>query len=354
MPATQRSRPARPSRPPGRARWPKPEDVPRTKWQKARVPPPPPAPKRKPARRTQPTYHLNVPRPPPPPRPRENVYSIHNMSRVPRAVCDGRNLHFLDRSLTTITTDGLYRKIMIITHSTDTNAHALTVDVAPAPILARINGRMLTAGPTAGGPTSASPIRNGVEVHNTTNSLNVGGRVFAGILDQRIELPTAPTSMSQGQWTTFYDDVSNMPEMKPLSPDQLRAGFTLSNVPVDYTRYDSFLAWRGTGGSWDEFGATWGLWPGFTPQPRAMTTIVLLWDVFSAANTYSVGVNTSYRTRWPADLGYSRLMSHDAVASQQALSRANIAAPRGPTPIAVPRTSVPEPYQVPLPSGGIW
>jgi hypothetical protein len=154
----------------------------------------------------------------------------------------------------------------------------------------------LAAGPTAGRAMKAS-----LSLVNTTPAIHRGGSVYKANINQRLELPAAPSAMTQTQWESLIADLMAHPETIEMTADDF-AGHTepLIAYPSDSTAYHGYSDWK-TNVTKDEFFEYFSQWPSSEYRPRPMSTLMYIIGPQSTANTYSATARASFYTRWPVD-----------------------------------------------------
>lgn len=154
----------------------------------------------------------------------------------------------------------------------------------------------LAAGPTAGRAMKAS-----LSLVNTTPNITRGGSVWQANLNQRLELPAAPSTMSTAQWQAVIDEVTNHPDtIQCTAHDFARNSAGLVAYPSDSTAYHSYRDWKNTItlDGYFEYVATWNE---SQYRARPMSTLVYVIGPQTDANSYTVTVRATNYTRWPVD-----------------------------------------------------
>jgi hypothetical protein len=193
--------------------------------------------------------------------------------------------------------------------------------------LTMLNAAVLADDATSGGPTSSKPASATLEVCNVTKRLDVGGKVYSLVLDQRLVFPGSPIAGAEGmtleQWHEMFDSLVQHPKTKSHSGENYTKPKKHSSVPVDNTDYDNFFQHRGVL-NFVDFAKHIGTWPNpgslldnESQISRAMSTIILMVDTPPADATYEFSAHAQTYTRWPVTTVTGRLMKPVPVGDQR-------------------------------------
>jgi hypothetical protein len=162
-------------------------------------------------------------------------------------------------------------------------------------------------------------MRGTIRIQNFTQRLEQGGSVHLLDLDSRMEFPADPGAMSQAQWLDFADHIRAHPRTRIMSGSVLDRTLGMNLKVTDDTEYNGFTTWKGSGAVGD-FWSTVGVWPGYTPAQRPMSTLVMVFDATSTVQTYMVEAFADFYTRWPTDTMQSSLQHAVPTAAPAALN----------------------------------
>jgi len=234
------------------------------------------------------------------------LYDIDNRRPipVPRSLGTCTMLPDQVRYTWTQAASGGYRRIFILTHT----GHASTMGIRLG-----TNGSGVETGTfelpmsilsaTAGGPTSGRALRNGIYLSNTTPKLNAGGRVVILKTDQRIVVNVAVQSMVAADVDALCTSVVNHPDAVDLDGNKLAdKAITVSNTPVDLTKYEAFRKWRGSEPNMNDFGEhalVWSGQPTDEDSDRPMSTIFVVFEIPPNDQTYTAIIKGASYHRWP-------------------------------------------------------
>jgi hypothetical protein len=153
----------------------------------------------------------------------------------------------------------------------------------------------------ASGPTSGRAMKASLSLVNTTQNLNRGGSVWRANLNQRIDLPAAPSAMSLAQWTAVRNEITGHPDTVQVSANDFAvAPQTLVAYPADSTAYHAYRDWK-TGITTDEYFEYLAQWPTSSYRQRPMSTLVYIIGSQTVVNNYTVTARVTNYTRWPLD-----------------------------------------------------
>jgi len=167
-----------------------------------------------------------------------------------------------------------------------------------APSLVPFTIPTLALSDSSGGPTSGRAMKLGLTLVNTTKVLDQGGRLYILHSNQRFSLPAAPSAMTQAQWTTFFGTVKDHPDTTPYQGADFSNPKAMVSHPISDPDYHDYNQWVGTE-TFDQFAAHWATWSGASVRNRPMSTIVILFEIPSASQSYTVSVSANFYTRWP-------------------------------------------------------
>jgi hypothetical protein len=203
-------------------------------------------------------------------------------------------------------------KIVVITNTGDSGTLLTYINNTSTPFLSTSTVPALANGGTSGGPTSSRSMKFSAEIINTTKILDMGGRVYALNVDQRVVLPNALSSMTQAQFKTFADTVIAHPECQALSGTYFEKPKCIVGTCVNNPEYERFKPFVGIKTA-DGVADSWALWDSplvpLVRGTRSMSTVILVFDEFSTAQSYTVSAHGSWYTRWPLESILGQSMS---------------------------------------------
>lgn len=198
---------------------------------------------------------------------------------------------------TNVGTSGMLASVV---QYTATSVSVATITGVVIPSLANSN----TATNLTAAPTSARAQKCGLQLVNITAAVNACGLVMAANVPARFELPTNPSAMTGQQWEAVRMDLVSSPLVKTYSGAQLLRRHEIIATMSDHATYESFREWDDIGGmtsaqvvdNWFKHIADW---PSTAMTSRPMTTIVLVFDTPTSAQTYNLAASGTYLCRWP-------------------------------------------------------
>lgn len=212
------------------------------------------------------------------------------------------------------------RKIVVIANTGVGGTLGLYVNNTTTPFLQVSTLPTLAAADDAGGPTSGRAMKCGVSIVNTTQRLNVGGRVTILNANQRFLVPAAPSAMTQAQWSAFADEVVGHPAAVSMGGADFTHPKLIVSHPVNGPEYSNYDEWKGTSTA-DNFASHWAIWPAGVPDARPMSTIVLVFEDPPVLNTYVLSMMAQYYTRWPINTILGQHMRPTPVAAAADINR---------------------------------
>jgi hypothetical protein len=154
----------------------------------------------------------------------------------------------------------------------------------------------------AGGPSSTKASKIGMVIKNATKVLDVGGRVYSLVLDQRIQLPAAPSTMVATQWQAVFNKLTAHPACRSYAATTAVKGIKMSAHVVDNARYDSFEANIGEAPDIDFFLEHFAQWTTSDfEKTRSMSTLLFMYARPTATQNYTISVRGQMLTRWPVE-----------------------------------------------------
>lgn len=174
---------------------------------------------------------------------------------------------------------------------------------------------LLTASDAAGGPTSCRAMKAGLNIVNTTQLLERGGRVYYLQGTARVLLPAAPSLMTLAQANTLADTLVAHPDRHQYGGDAFGGkGLDFHCHVVDMVRYEDFDAFDGTQNI-DTFYGHIAQWPGATvARDRPMSTIWIVLETPAVEQTYSLSAYGAFYTRWGVNTVQGQSMTQIPVA----------------------------------------
>lgn len=180
----------------------------------------------------------------------------------------------------------------------------------------------ITTAAGAGGPTSSKACTATAQLCISTQRLNLGGRVYKGVFDQRFDFTAAPSAMTPADLNAFVATIIKHPQMRVDSLENYVHPKRLSVTPTDNQHYDSFYPHRGSISA-DAFFSHLAYWTGSTPQDRPMSCAVHVLTSPPADQTVNWTVHAQAMTRWPISTVVGQSMkpvpvgSHDTVVKER-------------------------------------
>lgn len=172
-----------------------------------------------------------------------------------------------------------------------------------------------------GGPTTGRAMRCCVDLVSTTQVLNRGGRVYVAMLDSRILLPGAPSTLTNAQWNATLETIIAYPTTVVYSGDDFALPRRFTCHPVNNTEYHTFESWQGTMSA-DRFAEHFGIWSGSNPLTRPMSTVCIIVDAPPIQQSYTATLSGRFYTRWPLNTVQSQIQKPIPVASPAVVNAA--------------------------------
>jgi len=238
------------------------------------------------------------------------IFDASTLGVPPSLVPFGKYFPISGLSRTDISPTGISSYIMFFSCVPGTASIGVNVIfqglVVPAvvPATGVISVPLLSANASSGGASSVKSSKASVEIENTTALLNVQGRVYVANLQQRINLPAAPSTLTAAQWMAVANIVKSYPDTQVLTASHFLERRKFMCSVVDEPDYQNFDAHRGNI-SLDDFMSHIGVWTGSTERSRPMSTICLVFDTVGSSvtqgNDYNITARAQHLTRWPLD-----------------------------------------------------
>lgn len=178
---------------------------------------------------------------------------------------------------------------------------------------------------TSGGPTSGRAMKMGISMRNESRQDILGGGVYILRTTRRLNLPTAPTAMTQAQWTEFASEIVSHQDCRSLSSVKMSITPHKEFVrPRDQPKYEGFESWLGElnpttflshTAVWTSVGAEYSF-------PMESMWVVVEKAGGADVNTYEFTARADYYTRWPLDNIMSDKARPVPVVSAEALAEA--------------------------------
>lgn len=212
--------------------------------------------------------------------------------------------------------------------ATSTSPASMTSVTIPS--LSKVN----TAANLTLAPTSARAQKCGIQLVNITAAVNACGLVMAGNIPSRFEFPTNPAAMSGEQWEEIRKELVSSPMVKTYSGAQLLRRHEIIATMSDHATYESFREWDDIGGmSGPDVFNNWfkhiADWPGTAMSARPMTTIVIVLDAPTSAQTYNIAASGTFLCRWPIATVPGQMVHDIPLTSGQGLANLVAGAPDG-------------------------
>jgi len=182
----------------------------------------------------------------------------------------------------------------------------------------------LTSGFGAGGPTSSRCSKISLHTVNTTSKLNLGGRVYIGVFDQRLKFPNTPSLMTQAEWQTVFDTLIGHPNTMEITTMHGMGVKKLCHV-VDTPDYENYETHVGSINA-DTFFAHIANWTGSNELTRGMSTTVFIFDQPPVTQNLLHTVRAQHLTRWPVDTVLGQQMKMTPVANPSVVTEQRVAA----------------------------
>lgn len=179
----------------------------------------------------------------------------------------------------------------------------------------------------AGGPTSGRAMKCGATLVNSTQDVNRGGRVFHYDAQARLNMTLPPGTTTSVALNAFIDGVLANEEVVDYNATEFATPKELTCSVADAVKYLDFGPWQGSQ-DLNGFLASSCVWPGYVPDHRPMSTIVIILDYPPVTQTYSLTGRSAYYTRWPIDTTIGQAMVEVPVAPQHVVNRIHAAGER--------------------------
>jgi hypothetical protein len=201
---------------------------------------------------------------------------------------------------------------------------AAKVVVSATPTVSTKSGNYMQTPAVDGGATSGRAMRLGVEIQNTSKRVDMGGRVYTLVSNERQRIPTDASAMTQLQWQNLVDDIVTNPKTKGLNGAFLETPFYLYSTPHTQKSYLGYNGWSGSSETVDEW------FKHATNSNGSMYDMPMsaIWVVIKASpavNTYNFRVHCDYNLRFSAGNVLSTKMIHTPTVSAEALNAAGLA-----------------------------
>lgn len=175
------------------------------------------------------------------------------------------------------------------------------------------------------GPTSGRAMKAALTMQNTTRALDLEGSVWRLNLTQRLELPRAPSAMTETDWNAVKANLLAFPRTKEMTARQFASPVTFTTNVVDTTAYHSYEQWAAPSASissnLDAYWAHFAEWPGLTTAHRPMSTCVFYIGPQNVKNSWVATATVCNYTRWPMDTVPGRQSKPTPVASAQSVQQ---------------------------------
>lgn len=231
-----------------------------------------------------------------------SIFSPSNLSLVPTLLNSGKAFPVSSMVRLNFTVDPGSRYVIIMSHcptAPNMFMYGRTgFGVTAPPTWLTRSAPTLLATPLAGGPTSGRTMKAGMTVVNATNALNAGGRVFVLNSDQRFVLGADPESLTPTQFTNFLDEIVAHPKAREFSGADFVKGNAFHSHVVDAVNYEQYGDWRGQISINDYFEG-FAVWPDAVASRRSMSTLIMVIESPTIAQSYTVSARASWYTRWP-------------------------------------------------------
>jgi len=205
------------------------------------------------------------------------------------------------------------RKMLVVTNPGNSGTVLFYLHNTPTPFtsVSTVPTMALAAG--SGGPTAARAMKASLTLVNTTKRLDMGGRVYTLVANQRTSFPE-PITASQADWNTFMDEIIAHPHTRCWSGADFQSPKTFLAHPSNTTDYLDFNTFQGTLTP-NGFSRVVGDDP--NPLPRPMSTIYVVFEVPSATNDYTATARASWYSRWPLESILGQSMKDMPTAPQE-------------------------------------
>lgn len=241
------------------------------------------------------------------PRPRHStvpfLFSVNDSRPVPASRPVGKATPLASQFLYNfpVPVDG-WRRMFVVTnngHSSSVAIQMQTNGVATGNNL--YNVPIYSATPASGGPTSGRAMKAGLTISNATADIRCGGRIFVLNCDQRVSVPTLPSTMSAAQMVSLFDTVMNHPATVAYTGKHFqRRAVSFSTHAVDTFEYETFRPWIGID-TVDSFANHVFLNNGLgilDDGIRPMSTLFVLFEQPADAQDYTILLRHAVYTRW--------------------------------------------------------
>lgn len=167
-------------------------------------------------------------------------------------------------------------------------------------VLSQMNVPLMALASTAGGPTSARPMKCSLVFTCNTPVLDRGGVIYRLHSQSRLAIGAAPSGFSSAAWYAVGQTIAGHPDVRVGDlADYGHPRELICNV-VDHTRYQDFTNFAGTA-TFDQFWQRIAVWPTSVELDRPMSTSFYFIESPSKAQSIGLVAYGQWYTRWPLD-----------------------------------------------------
>lgn len=186
------------------------------------------------------------------------------------------------------------RNVQVLRYVFNTGASVVSPDKDSAPLLAHAMD--------AGGPLTGRPMKFGVELTNFSKRIDQGGAVYVLPMENRLEVPVDPLTMTETQWQEEYNKLVSHPRVQTYNGMHFAKGHRWHGHVVDDVAYHQYLKWSATpdfnGAKLVPFA-----WLGADLAPKAFSMFAFMFPPAGAANenSYALTIKTAHYFRYALD-----------------------------------------------------
>jgi hypothetical protein len=198
------------------------------------------------------------------------------------------------------------------------------VVLSTTPTVYNFAGNFLRESAAEGGASSGRAMRLGVELQNTSKRVDMGGRVFTLVSNERQQLPAAADNMTKAQWQALVDDIVTNPKTEGINGALLETPLRLYSTPHTQKSYLQYEAWTGNNEGVNSFFKHATCLDGeMFDMPMSAIWVVI--KASTAVNSYNFRVHADFNLRFSAGNVLSTKMGHTPTVPAAALNAAGIA-----------------------------
>lgn len=228
-----------------------------------------------------------------------NIFSPWNPALVPTIASEGKAFPAKGRSLIEHKVDASLgkRTLLLVTNNGHSSTNAVIWTQGLSPTFHSIATVDAVGG--QGGPTSGRAMKCGLNIVNSTQFTNRGGRVYILNATSRQALVSAPSLMTEPQLAATMDEIKAHQDSTPYEAQEFAGdGKKFMCHPTDDSDYHFYSQWSGRVTDIDKWFSHVAAWPGYLAGRRPMSAFWVVIEVPSADQDYTFAVHSAYYTRW--------------------------------------------------------